>query len=62
MVKAWYRQQVSSKEFKTGLKGAPLWELRNLRATFGLEQRKGQKVKNRLVSVKQELERRKNNV
>ncbi len=55
----WYRQSISSKEFKAGLKEAPLFQLKNLLGVFAKEEREGQKVKSRLAAVKEEVERRK---
>lgn len=55
----WYRQSISSKEFKTGLKEAPLFQIKNLLGVFGKEEKEGQKVKSRLEAVKEEIQRRK---
>lgn len=54
----WYRQSISSEGFKTGLKEASLFQIRNLLGVFGKEQREGQKVESRLAAVKEEVERR----
>jgi hypothetical protein len=43
-VNPWYRQPVSSPEFKAGLKGSTLKQLKSLKAVFTLEQRQGKKV------------------
>jgi hypothetical protein len=58
----WYRKQASDKKFKDGLKKAPLWQLKNLKVVFALEQRKGAKVKSRFESVQKEIGRRKKSV
>lgn len=56
----WYRESISSRKFKTGLKEAPLGQLKNLKVTFALEERQGQKVSTRFDAISREIERRKN--
>lgn len=55
----WYRQPVDGKEFKTGLKETKLFRLYMVLASFVKEEREGQKVGDRVVAVKKEIERRK---
>lgn len=55
----WYRESISIRKFKAGLKEAPLGQLKNLKVTFALEQRQGQKVSTRFAAVSKEIERRK---
>ena len=55
----WYNHPVSSKEFKTGLKGADLFQLRSLLGVFRKRQLEGQKVTAKINAIKKEKERRK---
>ncbi|WP_368488467.1 hypothetical protein [Clostridium sp. BJN0013] len=55
----WYNHSVSSKEFKTGLKGADLFQLRSLLGVFRKRQLEGQKVTAKISAIRKEKERRK---
>lgn len=59
MEKDWYNHSVSSKEFKTGLKGADLFQLRSLLGVFRKRQLEGQKVTAKINTIRKEKERRK---
>ncbi len=54
----WYRKPIGSTEFKKGLNEAPLWQLKNLKVAFALEQRNGEKVSTRLSVVSKEVKER----
>jgi hypothetical protein len=56
MEKDWYNHPVSSKEFKAGLKGADLFQLRSLLGVFRKRQLEEQKV---TAKIRKESERRK---
>lgn len=56
----WYRQLVSSKEFKNGLKKASCFDLTMAKVSLGIELRRGEKVKSKIAAIKKEIERRKN--
>jgi len=58
-VNDWYNHSVSSKEFKTGLKGADLFQLRSLLGVFRKRQLEGQKVTAKISAIRKEKERRK---
>ncbi|UZQ49084.1 hypothetical protein [Clostridium kluyveri] len=55
----WYNHPVSSKEFKTGLKGVDLFQLRSLLGVFRKRQLEGQKVAAKINAIRKEKERRK---
>lgn len=57
-MKPWYREAIGSAEFKKGLKEAPLWQLKNLKVAFALEQMKGEKVSTKLSAVSKEVKER----
>lgn len=55
----WYNHPASSKEFKAGLKGADLFQLRSLLGVFRKRQLEGQKVTAKINAIRKEKERRK---
>lgn len=57
----WYNHPISSKEFKAGLKGADLFQLRSLLGVFRKRQMEGQKVTVKITAIRKEKERRKIN-
>jgi hypothetical protein len=57
-VNLWYRESISSRKFKTGLKEAAPFALTMARVALGVELKKGDKVKSKLDAISKEIERR----
>lgn len=61
MDKQWYRQPLQSKEFNDGLGQASDFSLTMAKVCFGIELKRGEKVKNKFEATEKEIERRKEN-
>lgn len=56
--KYWYNYATGSKEFKAGLKEAPLYQLRSLLGVFGKKQKQGEKVADKIMAIRKEVKGR----
>lgn len=57
----WCRENINTKEFKTGLKEAEAFDLTMAKISLGIELNKGKKVRSKFEAVQKEIERRKKN-